>query len=463
MQRYILLLFVPFLFLGCAPSALNLHKKSSKAPQHHSYSKNYYEQEFQRYKEENKTQDLLWNYKTATVAYFIHKFPQSIHYFDNAEKLIKEYDEEVIAGKFFANLGSMLTNDTFMDYRPKIYEKIMVNTFKGMDFTLLGDKSNARIEFNRALVRQQRAKKFFAKEIGEEKKKLQKEKKKKQAASLAKKAMQNKKTMEPIEKVYSNLFAFKPYPDFINPFTTYLAGIYFLNVGDYRKATNLLKETYGMIKGLNNGSSYVLQDFKMAFALKRSIRRKRGGYTWVIFLNGQGPMKEEKRIDIPLFLISSKVMYTGITLPILKMRQKAYKYLLVSSGGRARPTKTVASMDTVIKTEFKKRFSTIVYRAMLRTIVQTVIQKQLRDRVGFLGGLAGALYQASMNRADTRMWDTLPKEFQVVRVKTKRTLTIKTPKGKTLAKIKTKPRKDYLVFVVIPTKGSEPLVSLMHF
>ena len=49
---------------------------------------------------------------------------------------------------------------------------------KGIDYIDLGDLQDARIEFNRALVRQKKAAYFFKKEIALEKKKLEKEKKK---------------------------------------------------------------------------------------------------------------------------------------------------------------------------------------------------------------------------------------------------------------------------------------------
>ena len=470
-MRKLLLSFTAFIVLmtlsGCGKATKNLSSASDKVYKKslsHAYTKKEYEKLFTKYVEENKSKDLLWNYEAGTISYLIAKYPESIEFFDNAESLIKKYDEEVLAGKLLANIGSLLTNDTIMDYRPKIYEKIMVNTYKGIDFMLQKDWQNARIEFNRALVRQQRAKAFFAKEISQEKEKLKKDsKKKKEQAELANKALQNKKTMDPIEKKYSNLFAFKPYPDFVNPFTTYLAGIYFLNIQDYRKATDLLKECYGMIRGLNNGDRYVLQDFKMADNLKQSIRNRKRKFTWIVFLNGQAPIKKEIRIDIPLFLFSDDVIYTGIALPTLKMRNKAYEYLLVSNGKANLPTKTIASMDTVIKTEFKKRFQTIVTRAMLRTITQTVIQKQLKDKAGFLGGLFGAIYQAAMNKADTRMWQSLPKEFQVARLASSKQVTLYSPTQKRLASIHTDPTKSYIIFISMPTPNSEPIMHITAF
>ena len=467
------MLILPILFLGCAPSTSpfsNLvpshQKKKTEIKQKLKiYTKKDFIKEYKTLAKQKKSSDLIWNYETGTLAYLIGQYPQSIHHFDDAEKLIKKYDEEVLAGKLFANIASLLTNDTFLAYRPKIYEKIMVNTFKGIDFMLKKDKPNARVEFNRALVRQKRAALFFAKEIQQEKEKLKKDSKKKAKTnlSLAERAMQNKKTMEPIEKKYTNLFAFKPYRDFVNPFTTYLAGLYFLNVHDYRKATDLFKECYGMIKGLDNGASYVLQDFKMADNLKKYIRNRQKKYTWVIFLNGQGPIKTENKINIPLYVFSSDAIYGGIALPTLTMRSKAYNYLLVSNTKKTLPTKTVASMDTVIKTEFKKRFKSVLTRAMTRTIAQVAIQKQLKDRGGFIGALVGAIYHGSMNKADTRMWKNLPKEFQVARLPSSSKIIIKTDTNKKILTLKTDPKKSALIFISIPTPHSEPMYHISYF
>ena len=172
----------------------------------------------------------------------------------------------------------------------------------------------------------------------------------------------------------------------------YLAGIYFLNVGDYDKANELLKETYGMIKGIDRGSDYVKSDLLLANKMKSSILPRQKHYTWIIFFNGLAPTKKELRIDIPLFLFSNKVYYTGIALPTLKVRPRAYDYLIVETPKEKKQTKEIVSMDRVVKLEFKKRFPLIVTRAITRTIIQTVIQKQLHDKMGVIGGLLGSAY-----------------------------------------------------------------------
>ncbi len=484
---FFLMFLIPFLS-GCTASLNSLQSSfqntnsSSKdgVSKKDSFDKLFaegdYESLYDLYKDQNISGDLLKSYEAGNISYFVKKYEDSIKFYDYAEDLIKKYDEEVLASKVLSNVGSLLTNDTFMDYRPKIYEKILVNTYKGIDFISLKDKVNARVEFNRALVRQNRAKEFFEKEIQKEKKEIEKENQEKLKDKKVKdnfsvsSIVNNKKTTDPIEKEYSNLFRFKAYKDFINPFTTYMAGIYFLNVKDYRKATDLLKESYGMIKGLDDGYRYVLKDFKLARSMKRSLKSRRRHYTWVIFFNGQAPIKEEIKIDVPLFIFSSDVLYSGIALPKLKMRDKAFDYLVVKNGKRGGiRTKRVASMDRIIKTEFKKRFPMIMTRALTRTVVQTIIQKKAGDKLeshfgtlGFLAKGAMAVAQYALNHADTRMWKSLPKEFQVARVRTTRMLKIKAG-GKEIFSLKTNPRKNYLVFVTIPTKKSKPTISYQSF
>ena len=59
---------------------------------------------------------------------------------------------------------------------------------------------------------------------------------------------------------YPNLSEFKPYPDFVNPFTTYLAGVYFLIIGENSRAADLLKETAGMVPD----NDYIKKDLVLA-------------------------------------------------------------------------------------------------------------------------------------------------------------------------------------------------------
>ena len=238
-----------------------------------------------------------------------------------------------------------------------------------------------------------------------------------------------------------------------------------MSTGDYTKATDILKETYGMIKNNENASSYVKSDLEYALKASSSINLKNSKYyTWIIFANGVGPSKEELRFDIPLFLVTNKISYAGIALPTFKEKPEAYSHLIVKNGINFVNTKQVASMDKIIKAEFQKRFSTIMTRAITRTVSQSLMQHKLKKEGGLIGGLLGTVYQGFMNRADTRQWRGLPKNFQIARVPmTDNLLSINFPSSKKHLEFNLDSNKNHILFVRIATKNSKEIINEVSF
>ena len=469
-KKSVLGIVIGSIFLaGCAGTTPDLGKVG-KSGNYESSQKTGNYKDMAKDMKKNQKDDLLWYMDAGLISRYAKDYNASTYFFDKAEAKIKQYDKEILAGTLLANVGAVVTNDTFMDYRPRIYEGIMVNTYKGLSFMDEGDMSNARIEFNRALERQRRAKEFFSKEISQEKKKMETEeaakmKKKKINSTQVKKASNNKKTKDAIEKRYSNLFAFKPYPDFVNPFASYMSGLFFLSTHDYAKATDILKETYGMIKGNEAGASYVKQDLQYAIKASSSLKSATSKhYAWVIFANGKGPSKKEIRFDIPLFLVTRGLYYTGIALPTFKENQAAYSHLVVKNGMKSIQTKEVASMDKVVKTEFKKRFPTVMARAITRTVAQSLMQYELKKQGGLIGGLIGAVYQGFMNRADTRQWNMLPKNFQIARIELSNPeLSIVSLAGDRNIKLNIDRNKNHIVYIRIPNQNAKEIVNEVSF
>jgi hypothetical protein len=123
----------------------------------------------------------------------------------------------------------------------------------------------ARVEFNRALDRQRRAKEKFNEEIRKLQAELEKDQENdlekdqenglendQEKNSFSKSNVENPETQELLAQKYPNLYNFEAYPDFVNPFATYLAGVFFNLVRDHAKAVDLLKESYGMVFGRYN-------------------------------------------------------------------------------------------------------------------------------------------------------------------------------------------------------------------
>ena len=188
----------------------------------------------------DKDDVILWASQGGSLSRNCFDYERSNKLFDEAEKLYKiDVDLQSGVGKVGNHTSSILINNNVNEYKGNVYEKVMLNTYKGLNFMELGDFVNARIEFNRALDRQRRAKEYFAKEI--------QNKKESQSGNKNFGVSQNRNTQKVLYDSYQDIFSkLEAYPDFINPYTTYMSGLFFLFDGDYAKARDILKTSISM-------------------------------------------------------------------------------------------------------------------------------------------------------------------------------------------------------------------------
>lgn len=351
-----------------------------------------------------KGDDLLWALQLGAAERMQRRYAESNAWFDKSEDMLRYYATDN-AGVARA-VAAAAVNDNVIPYSGSIYDGIMVNTYKALNFMRQGNHELARVEFNRALDRQRRAKEDFGRQIQA----VRDEVDKNQHSQMAHRSVENADLRSRLEQTYPNLYHFEAYPDFVNPFSTYLAGVFFTVINDYPKASDLLKESTGMLP--NN--TVVMRDFaEVEQALNTGS--KIDPSVWVIFENGVGPVKEEFRIDLPLFVVTDKVRYFGIALPQLVFRPAAAAHLDVRSGGQSYVTEQVADMDRVIQTEFKKEFEGILLRAILSATAKAAAQYAFEDNNAQAAAILMALYNFATTAADVRIWSSLPKNFQATR------------------------------------------------
>jgi hypothetical protein len=402
-------------------------------------------------------EDLLWAMQLGSIQRARKNYQDSTLWFDRCEEMMKTFDPQ---SRETDVIGTTLVNDNVIPYRGWTYDGVMVNTYKALNFMALGDNDNARIEFNRAMERQTRAKEKFSEEIQKEKDRVEK-------ANADKKVDYSKTTENPdvqnkIKEAYPGLYEFEAYPDFVNPFSTYLAGVFFTVIGDTSKARDLLKESAGMLP--NN--PYVKSDFEAADSgngIQPTI--------WVFFENGLGPTKEEFRLDLPLFLFDSNVYYTGIALPKLVQRWGASERLTIQSDGNYYPTEIVGDMDRVVQTEFSKEYPWILTRALISAGAKAAAQYALADQSNgnnSSGAAIAAIFVAAYNfattAADVRIWSALPKDFQVARLPMPPDgkLTIQTSQGWSRT-VEIASCKYAIVYIKMVSVSTEPTIEVITY
>ncbi len=406
-------------------------------------------------KKNPKGEDLLWALQLGTVQRIQQDYAKSTESFDKAEDMLKYFDEQSRIGD---GIGSTVVNENVIPYRGEEYDGIMVNVYKALNFMAERNFDLARVEFNRALDRQRRAKEKFNEEIN----KLKSELEDNQQNEFTKSNVENPEMAELLTQKYPNLHNFEAYPDFVNPFATYLAGIFFNLVSDHAKAVDLLKESYGMVG--DNG--YIAEDLSVTENILDGKGQLRDT-VWLIFENGLGPVKKELRMDIPLFVATDDVKYVGIALPELYFRNKAHQYLVAEVDGTDYETRLVSDMDRVIQTEFSKDYPGILTRAIISATAKAIAQYALEKQDSSESSLASlfmAAYTFATTAADVRIWTSLPKEFQVARFPKPESgkLIVQRP-GSDPFEINIPDCNNAIVYVRITASQAEPVFEVMNF
>lgn len=361
-----------------------------------------------------------------------HYLKRSLAAFDAAEQRINAYEEEAKV-KMGSEIGAAFTNLATLPYRGRAYDKVMANAYKGISYLHLGQKDQARVEFNRCLQRQKDAVAENERRIAEAQAIAEKSRngevktdEGKSAKYDVDKAMADPKTGNALQQALSESTApIKAYGDYVNPFTVFLDGLFFSYLGENGADWERGRKSFERVAGLVPENAYVKGDLELA-AQAAEGKLPAEGVTYVIFETGTAPAREQIRIDVPTFIVTSKLAYVGAAFPKLKFNHDYIPALTVTSGGQSFATATVASMDSIVANDFKNEWPTVVAKTLItaatKAITQGAIQKELNDRAGALGSLLGTIAATAINAsttiADTRTWTSLPKEFQYARIAT---------------------------------------------
>ncbi|HUJ10571.1 MAG TPA: hypothetical protein VL171_11150 [Verrucomicrobiae bacterium] len=374
-----------------------------------------------------KSDLVVWQLEAGAAYRAAGDFTNSNRHFDSAAAQIDAFEEQA---KTKAGLEAMsvMTEQQNLPYQGRSYDKIMLYTYKALNYLALGETEKARPEIIHAYQCQQDA-------VEDNKRRIER----------SQEAEQNSKNRETIEKVKADpkcaqnlegatkdLEGFKFYANYVNPFTVYLDGLYFLYNGTgesdlerARKSLNRVKENVG-----DNG--FIDADIKLAESAGNG--QPPSPCTYVIFETGRAASRDQIRIDIPIFV--TKVPYVGAAFPKLAFHNDYATELTVNAGEIQEKTATVANMDSIVALDFKNEWPVILSKTVISTVAKGVAAYVAIDAAERQGGLPGVLAKAavmatlaSVNIADTRSWTTLPKEFQIARIATPpdRKLLLSTP------------------------------------
>ena len=368
---------------------------------------------------------VIWHLEAGTAYRAAGDFTESNRHFTNAVAQIEKFEQQAKV-KVGREAAAVMSNQQNMPYEGRSYDKIMLHTYLALNHLAVGEVEKARPEFIAAYQCQQDA-------VEENKRRIEKAQTAEQQSKdrqAIEKAKTNPKFNQGVEGVTKEIEGFKFYADYVNPFTVYLDGLYFLHAGVDGSDLERARKSLNRVLEITGSNQFILADLQLAESGNAATATP---CTYVIFETGKAASREQVRIDIPIIITS--VSYVGAAFPKLAFHNDQATELIVKNGAAEEKTAGIANMDSIIALDFKNEWPVILTKTMISTVSKAVAAYAINQAAaqqsmyaGLFARVMTAAAQAAMNIADTRSWTTLPKEFQIARIATPadRKLTLST-------------------------------------
>lgn len=437
-------------------------------------------------KVEGKKDEVIWNLEYGTVLAANGDIKESTKVFDYAETLMNEHAEKAKISVTKEGTA-LLTNQANLPYRGRDYDKIMVSTYKAMNYMVLSEPEKARVELQRCLQHQKDAVAENAKRIA----KVQEEAAKAKQGEIdsdngekapeydVEQAQQDPQFSGAINEHLAGMEKHNlPYADYVNPFSVFLDAMYFSHHSQGTSDTERALKSFERVRDMSP-SKYIDADYAMAEAMAQGATAE--PVTYVLFMTGSAPQRDQVRIDIPLFLVS-EVSYVGAAFPKLKYHDNYIPTITaVTKESTTNGLSTVnyksellCSMDAVITKDFKNDWPVVLTKTLISTATKAIAAYFIEEAAEQAGGSYGALtklaakvmtigYQASTNIADTRTWRTLPKQISYIRMPTPEQGSVNLKIGTHLKTVEVEPGVSNVIMVRSVVPESDPIVKNVSF
>jgi hypothetical protein len=355
----------------------------------------------------DKNEDrLIWLMERGKVLHDAGRYKESNLALIAADKLLDQYDQSAKVSVSQEATAAML-DQTTRTYMGTPADRILVSTYIAVNYFASGDFENARVYTRRSHDRQVEALQENAAQLEKAQKEWEKQVAKRPKA---------KPTTSPVvaPAIEQDDDEFKSwvspaYADYANPMASYLSGVLSIATDDLTNARVDLQKTCAMVPE----NRFVQQDLNL-------LDQPRDDQTvFVLFENGMGPELKEKRYTYA-------TPWTGVSvlaLPNLSFNRCDVSAVQVTGGGITCQTERLASLNSILATEFKSRFKMILIRTITSLMVKEaatatgaeVGRQNNNVFVQLIFLIGGSIWKASTANSDLRMWRTLPAEIQLAR------------------------------------------------
>lgn len=462
-SRFIALLGLIALLAGCAgtrtndPGAMNNYLNSSN---YQAIAATYLKDGKPSYDEDN----LLDALEAGKAFNDAGMWEQSKRAFEIASKQLAWKEDSVDTPSEVINLlGTTLTSSAFGAYQGKIFEGGMLDYYQAINEIMLGNEQNARTDFNRFDVRMSNAVAQFAS--------FRKDVREKNRSDLSQEdSSQAKNSLDTAKGQFLEGVTDVPsgQPD---AKIRIAAGEFLSGVFRATSSANADKNASRVINPIREAAKASSSNAGVQLA-NRTANQLQGtgfqskGKVYVLYEDGKGPSFTEFRIDLPLFLVTDKVTYSGIALPKFQPGQPAFGRLQLG----ATPSVELTNITNISGMEFDVAYPGIVTKAVVSTVIKTAAQVAANTVIdsetkgspllGSLLKLGVGTAQAASTQADVRSWANLPNTIQIAVLSRPASgqLSVSMPNGTKIADVPLPDADNVLVLIKASGVGGKPAI-----
>ncbi|MBN1863411.1 MAG: hypothetical protein JW808_00770, partial [Victivallales bacterium] len=327
-------------------------------------------------------------------------------------------------------------NPAALPYKGMYLDRVMLNAYKALVYLALEDAAAAKVELRRMRDEQKRVVKLFDEELRRSEREVAEQNRRNRESG---KKVGNQNTAVSFDSIVQNpvvkdaydssgQVAEKLYGNLSNPFVSYFSAVGYLmendlpeaNV-DFRNLHRMLPQNKLVRRDFVTISKKLGTDFPSELSeVKPHSHPMESNVVYVFFFNGRAPALKQERFQI----ILPYVGYTGVAFP-------RYEYFTPTLAGLkidykkndktvSRKTCTVANFDAIMSQEYHNRLPSMITRIVISTLTKEIASYAAvrAAKEAGTGAEIGAyaltgLYKYLFNTADTRCWETLPREVQV--------------------------------------------------
>lgn len=428
---------------------------------------------------------LLWQLERGATLRAVGKTAESVDVLEqaNASALAWEDTPDVQLSR---EALAALTNLSAFPYRGRSSDLIMLHTYRALNFLETDKIAAARTALNAALQAQRDAVDRHAADI----EKAQKEAKESNisVADISKKSG----IREKLKQQNAALAEVRVLADYVNPFTTWLHGIFFLNTGTDNADIERARVSLKRVSSMYPENRYISEDLRLAEAGTQPT----SPLTYVVFESGLAPIIGETRFDATLPIPYGRGYWVptpiSIALPklVLSDQRRYWGLFPIVSGGGSQgdadpqrqpalsvngvPAAEICDMNSIVRTDFDNAFAGILTRTIATAVLKAAASVALnsvateyakRDNsvgsaVVQLATIIGTTaYTYASSGADTRCWQTLPQNFSIARLATPASRKVVVRIAGRSREIDLLPGKINLVVVKTTTESGPPIIS----